>query len=123
MLILHRRSSRINGAREREPALSRLEAEASTTPGRFRGSMLSRVSKSSSVNIRKRPRKIKPAPAIMPFTGLSCSRCMKNSATRVALMVAMVSATTTFAAPDPKSIYDAPTVMPVRIRSAISVFR
>jgi hypothetical protein len=60
-----------------------------------------------------------PATAINPFMGLSCARCMKNSATSDAFTVAIASAITIF--PCPKSIYDAPTVTPVRISSAVRV--
>ena len=41
-----------------------------------------------------------PAHAMTAFTGLSCRRCMKNRATKLALMVAMVSAMTTFKEPN-----------------------
>ena len=54
--------------------------------------------------------------AMMELTGLSQTRCMKNSATRVAFTVAMASAMTTFAEPKLKDA--AATVMMVRNSSA-----
>src|SRR5207249_2543387 len=87
--------------------------------GRLFGEYATRVLKSSKQNIRKMPRNRNPAMPIMAFTGLSLARCMKNRATSVAFTVAMLRAMVTLAELDGNFTYEAPTVIAVRISSAV----
>ena len=71
-------------------------------------------------NINSKPRNRNPDVAMTAFTGLSCRRCMKISATSDAFTVAIPSAMTTL--PEPKSKLAAATVIAVSASSAPSVY-
>jgi len=70
--------------------------------------------------VRNTPRTAAPVTKMMALIGLSWRRCMKNSATNEALMVAMPSAMTTFQ--DPKLSPAASTVITVNARRVPRTF-
>src|SRR6185295_14126042 len=82
----------------------------------LRGANTTREPTSMKSNIRKIPRNRNAAMRTIAFTGLSHSRCMKNSPTRMALTLAIARAITTLA--EPKLNEAAATVMMVRNSSA-----
>ncbi len=80
-----------------------------------------RAPESIAHSIRNTARNTSPLTKMMAFIGLSCRKCMKNSATSDAFRLAIKSAITVFAAP--KSCPAASTVSTVSVTSAPSTFK
>src|SRR6266540_4041272 len=78
-----------------------------------------RVARSSRVSSKKMPKRTNEETKITALNGLSCRKCMKNSATSEAFTVAMSTATTVLA--EPRSTYETATVITVRKISATKI--